>query len=65
MIAIRPPDGETLKYVTKVWRKYNKRFQLLPSTQFDESTIKVVSMGIGQMSPVGKAKKMETKTPFR
>ena len=25
------------------------------------STIKVVSMGIGQMSPVGKAKIMETK----
>ena len=51
--AIRPPDGDTLKKVTKVWTNFSKRFQLPSPSQKDESIIKVVSMGIGHTSSVG------------
>ena len=50
MRAIRPPDGDTLKKETKVWTKYNKRFQLLSLSHRDESIMKVVSIGIGHAS---------------
>ena len=54
--AIRPPDGDTLKYVTNVWTKYSKRFQLLLSSQSDESIMKVVSIGMGHISSIEKKK---------
>ena len=48
--AIRPPEGDTLKKLTKVLTKYSRRFQLPLLSQTLESIIKVVSIGIGQDS---------------
>ena len=56
--AIRPPDDDTLKKVTKVWTKYSKRFQLLSLSHRDESITNVVSIGIGHAS-VGKKVQFE------
>ena len=50
--AIRPPDGDTLKKVTKVWTNFCTRFQLPRSSHAEESMMKVVSIGIGQTSSV-------------
>ena len=54
MRAIRLPDDErdTLKKLTKVCTKYNKRFQSLSLPHTDESIMKEVSIGIGHTAPV-------------
>ena len=52
--AIRPPDGEILKKLTKVWTKFSKRVQSRRLRHSDESIMKVVSIGIGHSSPVDK-----------
>lgn len=59
--ATRPPDGDTSKKRTRVWRKFNKRVQLRRLAHPDESTMKVVSIGIGHSSPVTKTKSMINK----
>ena len=51
--AMRPPDGDTLKKVTKVWTNFSRRFQLPSPPQTEESIIKVVSIGMGHTSSVG------------